>query len=67
MLSKYTQYVSWRHADGTIESIAFGTDLGLQEAINGALALAREHGWTPPRWWQFWRWGDSRPPEPDED
>lgn len=24
--------------------------------------LLREIGWTPPRWWQYWRWDDTRLP-----
>lgn len=27
------------------------------EAVRMALYL----GWTPPQWWQFWRWGDTKP------
>lgn len=25
------------------------------------LRLAREDGWTMPKWWQWWRWSDTRP------
>jgi hypothetical protein len=24
------------------------------------IEAAREAGWTPPRWWQWWRWNDTR-------
>ena len=20
-------------------------------------------GWTPPKWWEFWRWGERKPTE----
>ena len=29
------------------------------EALEDLMRLARDCGWTPPRWWQFWRWGES--------
>jgi len=25
-----------------------------------AIDSAKEMGWTPPKWWQFWRWDDTR-------
>lgn len=30
-----------------------------QEAKDAAFAIAEDHGYTQPRWWQFSRWGDS--------
>ena len=26
------------------------------------VAMAERDGWTPPRWWQWWRRGDTHPP-----
>lgn len=32
------------------------------EAAKAAcIAWATKNGWTPPEWWQFWRWNDTRP------
>ncbi|MFE1601308.1 hypothetical protein [Methylobacterium sp. ID0610] len=31
-----------------------------EEATAAAVRIAMEKGWTPPRWWQFWRWRDRR-------
>ncbi len=31
-----------------------------EEANTKVYEFAREQGWTPPKWWQWWRWGDSR-------
>lgn len=33
------------------------------EAWRAALDLAREDGWYPPKWWEIWRWGDTRLPK----
>jgi hypothetical protein len=38
-----------------------------QEAYRETLDLAIRSGWTPPRWWQFWRWSDQRVVEPEEE
>ncbi|MCC5612525.1 hypothetical protein LC612_38990 [Nostoc sp. CHAB 5834] len=32
------------------------------EALVHCKAAAQSQGWTPPRWWQAWRWSDSRAP-----
>ena len=32
-------------------------------AIQEAITFAKSNGWTPPRWWQFWRWMDTRVPK----
>jgi hypothetical protein len=35
------------------------------EALNEALKLAKLDGWSPPRWWQWWRRNDTRISEPE--
>lgn len=32
-----------------------------EEAKKAALEFAAECGWTPRRWWQFWRWREPNP------
>ena len=32
----------------------------LEMAKKEALELAESDGWTPPKWWQWWRWNDTR-------
>lgn len=34
-----------------------------EEAWRETEACARRSGWTPPRWWQWWRWSDTRIPK----
>lgn len=31
-----------------------------EQAWYEALELAYMDGWTQPKWWQWWRWGDTR-------
>jgi hypothetical protein len=30
-----------------------------EEAHRLAIEAAINEGWTPPRWWQWWRWGEA--------
>lgn len=30
----------------------------LETARLEAFRMAKEAGWTPPKWWQWWRWSD---------
>ena len=32
-----------------------------EEARIEAIKMARRHGWTYPKWYEFWRWKDTRP------
>lgn len=31
-----------------------------EKATNSCIRYATKDGWTNPKWWQFWRWGDTR-------
>ena len=33
-----------------------------EEAKEKCVKFAKDLGWTPPKWWQFWRWGDTPNP-----
>lgn len=32
-----------------------------EDAKRECIAFAERNGWTRPKWWQFWRWQDTRP------
>lgn len=38
--------------------------LSHEEALAAAWEMAHKDGWKPAKWWQFWRWTDSKPPKP---
>lgn len=40
------------------EPIKTTYDRALRNCWNMAIKF-----YTPPRWWQFWRWADNRPPK----
>lgn len=31
-----------------------------EEAAKAVREIADEMKWTPPKWWQWWRWNDTR-------
>lgn len=40
---------NWQRTERTILTLHDRTEVD-------ALNVAKEMGWTPTRWWQFWRW-----------
>ena len=30
------------------------------EAVSRAIDFAKAAGWTPAKWWQWWRWNDTK-------
>lgn len=58
MSRSYSQAITWHDGDAihAVEASGFKTR---REAFAAALEDARASGWTPPRWWQFWRWSDT--------
>jgi hypothetical protein len=31
------------------------------------LIVERRYKYTKPKWWEFWRWGEPKPPQPEVD
>ena len=61
-LPKYGQIVRWTRFDGnSAVTEVFGDNLG--EVRCKGWEFAARSGWTPIRWWKFWRWGDTPNPE----
>lgn len=56
----FGRQIVWTEFGGDKVSVAVSGCADHQEAFEEALRLATMDGWTPPRWWQFWRWGDTR-------
>lgn len=56
----YTLVWTLPNGDRTIvESRRFDTREAMEEDRNWYLIRWKERGWTPPKWWQWWRKGDS--------
>lgn len=54
----WKQKVSWTNILGDTEEVEAEGET-LEIAIERAFIKAQSRGWTPRRWWQFWRWQDT--------
>ena len=53
------QEIRWTHRGGNI-SITSSSGHPTEEAARAkALEKAQLFGWTPPKWWEYWRWNDT--------
>ena len=59
MTITYGQHISWRPDRYSIRHIEVSGYATVEEACQAGLECAYEDGWTRPRWWQWWRWGDK--------
>lgn len=53
--------ITWT-AGGKKREISAGWFLDHDEANRESWKLAHAAGWTAPRWWQWWRWDDTKAP-----
>lgn len=58
MSARYGQIINWRERGGTRRGVSYQDFDTPEEAFREAMEAAVAYGWTPPRWWQWWRWGD---------
>jgi len=58
MSISYGQVIEWVDRDGTRTRICVKGRSSAREAFEDAVTAAKDMGWKPPKWWQFWRWGE---------
>jgi hypothetical protein len=58
-MTTFSQEVQWTDRDGAVTRIASKDQPTLQKAKHEAREMAQALGWTAPKWWQWWRWGDT--------
>lgn len=56
--------IHWTQSSGDRIVLTVADCMTRDDAQREVTDWARSAGWTPPRWWQFWRWGDTRLPSP---
>lgn len=52
----YGRTIRWYGLDGSVSTFTVDKCETPQEALSEAITSAKAFGWTPPRWWQWWRW-----------
>ena len=55
---RFGSTVMWTDRSGACTVVTVSDCETLDEARRSAMHSAKSLGWTPPRWWQWWRWGD---------
>jgi hypothetical protein len=55
----YGQVIRWTRSDGAVLSVIVGDYGSHEEALRTAIDDAKSMGWTPPKWWQWWRWDET--------
>jgi hypothetical protein len=56
----YSQQIKWTDYNGNHALVGVYDHATPGGARHAAINAARELGWTPPRWWQWWRRKDTR-------
>ena len=51
-------HFEWRGYSGS----GFGFD-SQEDCRESFTRMLRDWGYTAPEWWQFWRWGERKPPD----
>ncbi len=62
-MATYGQVVKWTDFDGSVHTLGVDYCNTAEEATQTAFRIAIGAGWTPPRWWQWWRWRDTPAPK----
>lgn len=62
-MTRYGYTIEWTTLEGR-QAVTVTDCSTAMEAFEETYRLALKSGWRPPRWWQFWRWGDMTPEPP---
>lgn len=52
--------IRWNDGRGGEHIVSVSNCATWSDARSRAIAEATRMGWTAPRWWQWWRWKDTR-------
>lgn len=53
-------YIYWTDFSGSISTCVVTGCETKEEAKTKAWDLAKNTGWTKPKWWHWWRWSDTK-------
>lgn len=55
---QHGQAINWTTKEGAKLRVVVSHHESRQAAVREAFDAAERMGWTPPRWWEWWRWRD---------
>lgn len=58
----YRKAVRWKSSPDEMHEVMSGKKRTAEAALHEAWMTAFACGYTRPRWWQWYRWGEERPP-----
>ena len=53
------QEIRWTHRNGNVTISSTKGHPTEELAKAQAIENAKHFGWTPPKWWEYWRWDDT--------
>lgn len=56
---RYSYTIKWTLWSGESQTVSERWFDTLEEMEAARRETAKRIGWTPPKWWQYWRWLDS--------
>jgi hypothetical protein len=56
----FGQTIRWTEFGGIEHALTVNGFMTPGAATRAAIDAAKELGWTPRRWWQFWRYSDTK-------
>ena len=60
-IPRYGAFITWTVFGEGKKHVGVENCQTMEMACERAKDAAINMGWTYPRWWEFWRWNDSRP------
>ena len=58
---EWGQKIRWTDFNGDVTIIETAGYATSKEATKAAIESATLSGWHPPKWWEYWRSGDTKP------
>ena len=59
-MATYGFTIKWTDTKGNETTVGINGCKTCEEAKQQIIAVAKEMGWLQPKWWQWWRRGDTK-------
>ncbi len=58
---RYYNGYHWAPVPGGYSAFGSGPHSTMEEANQALRKMLKASGYEPPKWWQYWRWGERSP------